>query len=240
MQREKVLVIGGSITGLTAALALRAKNFDVTVIEADPSPSPDILPADSSTWTRRGAMHALQPHALTARLRNALREWYPDLVEDLLAAGVWEFGFPEMVHPVARARYQPQPSDADITILMSRRTTLELVMRRHVERQPGIAMLDGTRVMSLLVDRSGEALTVGGVRAADADGEHELLADVVVDASGRTTKFADELRAAGACIADEFHASNSVYYTRHYRLVPGQSFPRPYGLLAATFADFTV
>lgn len=36
MKPGKILVIGGGIGGLTAAIALRAKGFDVTVIERDP------------------------------------------------------------------------------------------------------------------------------------------------------------------------------------------------------------
>lgn len=36
MQSGNILVIGGGIGGLTAAIALRAKGFDVTVIERDP------------------------------------------------------------------------------------------------------------------------------------------------------------------------------------------------------------
>lgn len=36
MQSGSILVIGGGIGGLTAAIALRAKGFDVTVIERDP------------------------------------------------------------------------------------------------------------------------------------------------------------------------------------------------------------
>ena len=87
---QTAIVIGGSITGLTGALALKAKGFEVTIVERDASPDAAISAQDSSAWTRRGAMHTLQPHVLTARLRNALWEWYPELVRDMLDAGVWE------------------------------------------------------------------------------------------------------------------------------------------------------
>ena len=37
MNLEKVLIVGGGIAGLTSAIALRAKGFDVDVVEQDPS-----------------------------------------------------------------------------------------------------------------------------------------------------------------------------------------------------------
>ena len=37
MKSAKILVIGGGIGGLTAAIALRRKGFDVEIIEKDPS-----------------------------------------------------------------------------------------------------------------------------------------------------------------------------------------------------------
>jgi 2-polyprenyl-6-methoxyphenol hydroxylase-like FAD-dependent oxidoreductase len=237
MRRQKVVIIGGSITGLTGALALEAEGFDVTIVERDPSPDASLEPANSNTWTRRGALHALQPHVLTARLRNKLHEWYPDLVRDLLDAGAWEQPFEETIHPDLAPGYHAPPGAEAISVLMARRTTLELVMRRHVERRGVAAFLAGKQVSSLIIDGDTAPITVRGVRIRDVEGERELLADVVIDASGRTTRFADQLRKDGALISDEYHTSNTVYYARHYRLKPGGSFPRTYGLPGVMFGD---
>jgi len=240
MGAPTVIIIGASITGLTGALALKAKGFDVTIVERDATPDAAITAAASDSWTRRGAMHTLQPHVLTARLRNALWAWYPELVRDMLDAGVWELRFADSIHPEIRPDYKPLPEDEQITVLISRRTTLELVMRRHVERHGIAKILAGVQVTSLVVEGDGAPVTVRGVRVKDAAGERELHADVVIDASGRTTKFADELRAHGVEIGEEFHASNHCYYTRHYRLNEGESFPVLAGLPAAAFADLSV
>ena len=237
MTGRKVLIIGGSITGLTGALALAAAGFDVTIVERDPSPDASLEPANSNTWTRRGALHALQPHVLTARLRNRLREWYPELVQDLLDAGAWEQPFEDTIHPDRAAAYRAPAGAEEISVLMARRTTLELVMRRHVERRGIATFVAGARVSSLIIEGDRAPITVRGVHVRDADGERELLADIVIDASGRTTKFADQLREAGATINDEHHASNTVYYARHYRVRPGKDFPRTYGLPGAMFGD---
>ena len=239
MAGRKVLIIGGSITGLTGALALAAAGFDVTVVERDPSPDASLEPANSNSWTRRGALHALQPHVLTARLRNKLHEWYPDLVRDLLDAGAWEQPFEETIRPDLAPTYRGPPDAEAISVLMARRTTLELVMRRHVERRGVATFLAGARVTSLIIEGDKAPITVRGVRVRGTDGERELFADVVIDASGRATKFADELREAGAVIADEHHASNTVYYARHYRLMPGKTFPKTFGLPGVLFGDMT-
>lgn len=240
MRAEKVVVIGGSITGLTGALALKAHGFDVTIVDRDPSPDVSVQPANSNIWVRRGALHAPQPHVLTARLRNRLHEWYPELVRDLLAAGAWEQPFIDIVHPDLAGDYVEPDDGEPVTVLMARRTTLELVMRRHVERLGIATVLDGTPVTSLIVDSETAPVTVRGVRIRDKAGERDLPADIVVDASGRTTRFADQLRKAGAAIADEHHTSNTVYYARHYRLKPGKAFPRTFGLPGVLFGDLTL
>jgi len=237
---EKILVIGGSITGLTAALALAAEGFDVTIIDRDPSPSPSLRPADSNRWTRRGAPHAPQPHVLTARLRNRLREWYPDLMRDLLEAGAWEQPFADIVRPDLAASYREPAGEDPVVVLMARRTTLELVMRRHLDRRGIATFLEGTQAVSLVVDGAAAPVTVRGARIRDKDGEREMAADVVIDASGRATRFADQLRGAGAQISDEHHLSNTVYYARHYRLRSGQAFPRAHGLPGVICGDLTM
>ena len=240
MRSEKIVVIGGSITGLTGALALKAQGFEVTVIDRDPSPDPSLRPADSNSWVRRGAPHALQPHVLTARLRNRLHEWYPELMQDLLSAGAWEQPFSDSVRPDLAAGYREPRDGEPVTVLMVRRTTLELVMRRHLERRGIATFLNATQVTSLVVQGDAAPITVRGVRVKDREGERDVAADVVIDASGRTTRFADQLRKAGARIDDEHHASNTVYYARHYRLKPGMDFPRVCGLPGVQFGDLTM
>jgi 2-polyprenyl-6-methoxyphenol hydroxylase-like FAD-dependent oxidoreductase len=66
---------------------------------------------------------------------------------------------------------------------------------------------------------------VTGVVVEDADGRHELAADLVVDAAGRTSDAVEQLREAGAVIAEEAEDCGILYFTRHYRLNPGVSEP---------------
>ena len=82
-------------------------------------------------------------------LRNLIYAHHPKLVDALLEAGVWELPFIDTLHPVARSNYRTRPGDAQLTAFVSRRSTLETVMRRYVDALPGV------RVHSSL--RSGSA-----------------------------------------------------------------------------------
>src|SRR6478609_5095394 len=93
---QHAIVVGAGVGGLGAALSLSRAGHRVTVIERDPTP----LPADADAafeWDRRGAPQVRHSHALLARLRNLLRDRYPDVLEALLAAGVSEIRFVDMM-----------------------------------------------------------------------------------------------------------------------------------------------
>ncbi|MDB5969958.1 MAG: hypothetical protein JWQ90_2408 [Hydrocarboniphaga sp.] len=238
--KSKVIVMGGGVAGLTSALALHAKGFEVTVLDRDEGLPDDLSPVDSWNWRRRGAPQARHPHFLMGRLRNLLHSNYPRLMEDLFAAGIWELPFADTVHPAARSGYRQQPGDADMTPLCARRTTFEMVVRRHVEAH-GIAQIrSGVRIEGLILERHDGVTTVKGCRVGTADGAQEMFADFVVDASGRASSFVRELLDAGVVIGEEHHLSEIAYYTRHYRLRPGEDYPPLTGLPAVDFADFTL
>jgi 2-polyprenyl-6-methoxyphenol hydroxylase-like FAD-dependent oxidoreductase len=229
---EKVLVIGAGMAGLWTALALAPTGREVVVLERDPPPptgGPDDAFAD---WSRRGVGHLRHSHAFLARLRLIIRDQHPELLADLLAAGCRELGLEGSLTDIQRRTYAPEPVDQDLVILTSRRTTLELVMRRYVERQPNVTIRPATFVRELLI-APGTTPTVRGVVIEDGDGRRELTADIIVDAAGRTSAAIEQLRAAGSPIGEETEDCGILYFTRHYRLNPGASEP-PRGKLSPT------
>jgi 2-polyprenyl-6-methoxyphenol hydroxylase-like FAD-dependent oxidoreductase len=153
---------------------------------------------------------------------------------------VWELPFLDTVHPAARARYRPEPGDLELVPLCARRTTFELVVRRYIEERGLANIRSAARVDDLLLEHRNGAPTAVGCRIVVGDAEEELLADLVVVASGRGSNVVQRLRSAGISIEEEHHPSQTVYYTRHYRLVEGARFPALSGLPAAEFADFTL
>ncbi len=218
---ERVLVIGAGMAGLWTAMALAGGGREITLLDRDPPPPEGGADAAFDGWNRRGVGHLRHSHAFLARLRTLVRDRHPKLLDDLLAAGCRELGFEGSLTAKHKEAYRPAPIDSDLAILTSRRTTLELVMRRYVEQLPGVTIRSETFVKDLRIT-PGTPPTVTGVRLEDGT---ELTADLVVDAAGRTSQAPEQLAAAGAEIPESSEACGVIYFTRHYRLEPGAEEP---------------
>jgi 2-polyprenyl-6-methoxyphenol hydroxylase-like FAD-dependent oxidoreductase len=223
---ESVLVIGAGIAGLCSALALGPTGRQVTLVERDTAPPEGDADAAFRDWKRTGVGHLRQSHAFLARLRLLLKADHPHLLEELLSFGVREVTLESMLTERQRGSYRPQPSDADLTLITSRRTTLELVMRRYVETLPNVTIRSGVFVRNLITERAADgALTVVGLAGDAPEGPVELRADLVVDGAGKGGDLVEQLVAEGAPIIETSETAGILYFTRHYRLKPGQSEP---------------
>ncbi|HEY3951287.1 NAD(P)/FAD-dependent oxidoreductase [Phenylobacterium sp.] len=221
---ERVLVIGAGMAGLWTALALAPTGRQVTLLERDPPPPEGGADEAFDTWTRRGVGHLRHSHAFLARLRLIIRDEHPELLAELLAAGCRDLGFEGGLTDIHKRAYVPASVDRDLAVLTSRRTTLELVIRRYVERQANVTVRSGVFVKAVTI-APGAPATVTGV-VVEADGASEILsAEIVVDAAGRTSGAVEQLREAGVAIPEESEACGILYFTRHYRLNPGVAEP---------------
>ena len=218
---ETVLVIGAGIGGLCTALALAGPDRTLILLERDPPPPEGDADAAFADWARRGVGHLRHSHAFLARLRLILRDEHPQLLAELLAAGARDLGFEQMLSDELKKGYRPEPVDRDFVVLTSRRTTLELVMRRYVERLANVQIRSGVFVTGLKLE-PGSPVRVTGVTL---EGGEALTADLVVDAAGRTTAAIEQLVAAGAVITEASETAGILYFTRHYRLNPGMTEP---------------
>ncbi|MES2344060.1 MAG: FAD-dependent oxidoreductase [Pseudomonadota bacterium] len=218
---ETVLVIGAGIGGLCTALALASPDRQLVLLERDPPPPQGDADEAFADWARRGVGHLRHSHAFLARLRLILRDEHPQLLADLLAAGCRDLGFEQMLSDELKKGYRPEPVDRDFVVLTSRRTTLELVMRRYVERLANVEIRSGAFVTGLKLEPSSPVRVTG----VTLEGGGELAADLVVDAAGRTTTAIEQLVAAGAAIAEASETAGILYFTRHYRLNPGMAEP---------------
>ncbi len=225
--RKHIVVVGGSVTGLAAGLALTADGHRVTILEGDATP----LPAshiDAFEWDRRGSPQFKHSHALLARLYLLIRDNAPDLLAKLLACGAEELSFIDRAQQLF-GNVEFEPGDDDIVLLACRRSTFEWVLRRHILDTGLVEFRDGVTVTGLISepDAATGLPRVTGVHANERDGSrHEISGDLVVDASGRRSQLRSWLSEIGTReIRQETEACGIFYTSRFYRLHDGAEPP---------------
>jgi 2-polyprenyl-6-methoxyphenol hydroxylase-like FAD-dependent oxidoreductase len=210
-----VVVAGAGIGGLGAALGLSRIGHRVTLIERDDTPLPGSVEA-AFDWDRRGAPQVRHSHGFAARLHHVLQSLFPDVLDDLRAAGAVEFDLRAMLPPGLGVE------TGDLKVIAARRTTYEWVLRRAVLRSPQVALRVGVAVRAVQVepDDSGSPPRVTGVQLDDGS---ELTADAVVASTGPRSDLGRWLGPHGVAVPEIVTPTGIIYLTRFYRLCPGQN-----------------
>lgn len=212
----RIVIVGGSAAGLMSALMLARAEHEVIVVEReDLTPAADVE-ASAATAFRASAPQIVQPHVVLATFREILRDRLPDVYARMLDAGAIEAPLVSQMPPGITDRAQ-LPGDEQFTLLFSRRATVDWVLAGAAATEPGVELRYGTPVAGLVAD-SGHPPRVRGVRTPQG----ELVADLVVDASGRRTPVDRWLHAIGAGRTDLAQAECGLaYYSRQYRVRDG-------------------
>ncbi len=233
----KIAIAGAGAAGLFASLLLARAGHEVVVLEQDRlEPAPNVESA-AATAFRPTAPQIVQPHIVMARCRSMLLERLPDVYDALLAAGVAEAPVSTQM-PASLSDPAARPGDEWLTMLMSRRSTLDWVLQRAVRAEPGVTLRCGVRATGLLTV-PGRPPHVTGLRTGQ-DGC--LAADLVVDATGRRSPIDRWLGEAGARPTGLCRSECGLaYFSRHYRLRPAAELPGlPTTRIVTGLDEFTV
>lgn len=213
------IVIGGSMAGMLAARVL-SDHFDrVTLIERDRYPeTPEF---------RSGVPQARHIHVLLVRGMRILERLFPGLDSELDAAGATpvQFGTPSVEYrtPIGWApRF-----DSSLVTRCSSRILLDWCVHERVAHNPKVTILENHEVNRLLLDDSHTRVI--GVQAQGRHGTREeqtLYADLVVDASGRSSSTPKWLADLGYPAPEETLVNSFVgYATRWYNVPANFSHP---------------
>lgn len=224
------IVIGGSIAGLLAARVL-ADAFDrVTILDRDHFPA---HPA-----SRGGAPQAHHTHVLLARGQQVYEQLFPGFADELAAEGAprLEWGYDTLLYTLGV--WLPR-IHTGLSTSMCSRDLLEFTVRKRVAAHPNVETLEGRDVTGLLATESGSRVT--GVRtrlrpharesSTTASGEGDsgpsdtagsMGADLVVDASGRSSRTPEWLKELGFPPPSETTVNSFLgYASRLYSPPPG-------------------
>ena len=220
--------------GMFTALAQAKRGHAVTLLERDPPPPEGNADAAFFEWKRLGAAQFRHPHAFLGAMCSLIQRHHPELLEEMYAAGARRMELEDMLPTELKAHYVPEPGDEDLFVLMCRRATLETVIRRHVGALENVHIRNRVQVAGILTEQREERLLATGVsvRSRDESSEtrsgeirEDIHADLLIDASGRSSRFPQWLSKLGVNVEEDAESADIVYYTRHYRLKPGQQEP---------------
>ena len=228
---ETIAVVGAGICGLFTSLALSRQGFAVTLFERDTPPPEGDADQAFFTWQRRGAAQFRHPHAFLGLMCSVLEQHYPDLLEDFFSAGARKVAFADTIPDALKDQYQPEPGDEKMWVLMCRRATMETVVRRYVERNSNVQIENAKYVTQVVTEadpKRPQNVIATGIELTDrtcANNKSIHKADIIVDATGRASKFDRWLKDQGVQVTEQRDDAEIVYYTRHYQLRPGVSEP---------------
>jgi flavin-dependent dehydrogenase len=204
------LVVGGSMAGLLAARAL-AEHFDsVMIVERDRLPQTPAL--------RAGVPQARHFHLLQAGGCRIIERLYPGISDELVAEGALVIDTLNDVRILLPNGWVPR-SPSDIKTIASSRSLLEWHVRRRTLALPKVRVVDGLEVLGPLA-RDGRVVGVQvRERGLGLDAPQRTIhADLVVDASGRSSRLPEWLAALGYEAPEETIVNARLAYaTRCYQ-----------------------
>ncbi|MBX0293924.1 FAD-dependent oxidoreductase [Haloarcula nitratireducens] len=175
---DRAVVVGASVAGLLAARVLSDGFERVTVVERD-SLSDDSTP-------RKGVPQSKHPHALLEAGRATIEDLFPGYCEELLSEGGVLIDGASDVEFYDEGGFLADGPER-IPQYIATRPLIEYVARRRLAEFDGVTLRSECQCVEYLTESDATAVT--GIRArGSGDEETTVPADLVVDATGRTSR----------------------------------------------------
>ena len=203
---QRAIVIGGSIAGLLTARVLSDYFNRVIILDRDELPA--------TPQARIGVPQSVQPHVLFTKGYRILAEFFPGIEEKLEVNGALSIDWAREFKHFADEHWGIKAEDAsDIVSVTCSRYLLEWTIRQELLKLPNIEIVESSKVTGLVCDRQADRIT--GVKL----NSDELNAELVVDASGRSSQAPQWLEQIGKTPAPETTVNPFLgYATRRYKL----------------------
>jgi 2-polyprenyl-6-methoxyphenol hydroxylase-like FAD-dependent oxidoreductase len=210
-KQSHAIVIGGSIAGMLAARVLSERFDRVTILDRDDIPT--------TAEARNGVPQGRHLHLLLEAGQRIMEELFPTLGDDLTKTGapVLRWGMDTVfISPGGES----SRFDSGIRSHLTSRISLEHLIRQRMHEIGNIEWLMQAQVDSL-IHETGRVLGVS-IRSRKNQETENLLADLVVDASGRESKSPEWLESFGYETPTESKVDAFIgYATRWYELPEG-------------------
>ncbi|NEW04804.1 FAD dependent oxidoreductase [Paenibacillus sp. SYP-B3998] len=212
LKEGKAIVIGGSIAGLLSARVLSDYYTEVFIVERDELPEGPV--------NRAGTPHSFHPHRLTPRAKKIIDRLFPGYNDDLLANGA-SSSLNKSLHMMNEHGSIVLGPNAQNHATNSR-ALLEWVFRKRVQRISNVHFLVKRDVLGLQATPDRTQVTGVILRERGGSGKTQiLLADRVLDTSGRSSQIVEWLQNLGYDVPQPDLLKVALgYSTRHYKVPP--------------------
>jgi 2-polyprenyl-6-methoxyphenol hydroxylase-like FAD-dependent oxidoreductase len=205
--KTRAVVVGGSMVGMATARALSERFDEVTVVERDVLPGPEVV-------HRRGVQQSWHIHNLTLRGQRELEELFPGFGDEALRLGAVPIDHGLDVARCTDNGFCPLVPTGFVALSATRALMETAERNRFRALATDVKMVEGTRALSLVTEADGSRRRVRALRT-DAG---ELQADLVVDCSGRAALWKDWFGTLGAPLPRESIVDSGCgYSSRFYR-----------------------
>jgi len=213
--RNRAVVLGGSVAGLLTASVLADSYHSVVVVERD------VLASHPAH--RRGVPHGRHAHGFLPSGLRLIEELLPGFAAGLVAQGALEGDILGNIRWYLNGGLLRQATTG-LTAISASRPLIETEIRNAVRRRANVTVLDGYDIVGIATTPDRRRVVGARVTSCHGEGSRVLPADLVVDCSGRASRAPRWLTALGYAAPDEDVVGIDLSYATRVFAMPAEAF----------------